>query len=205
MRIFISGAQRVGKTTVARELAKALNLDYLDAKVSEAIRFKNETNPNTHLENSSAEKQYDTQEFVYNHLKTIFSCNDNFITDRCLLDNNAYSAYIMDKLDCYVTHINFETLSKKVTKDQNKLFESDDTITFIINPSKDFPFVPDEKSGGVESQKRVAESILEQAYTYTMECQDITVKERIVVVPDWCTGVERRVEFCLNMIKFLTE
>ncbi len=202
MRIFISGAQRVGKTTVAKELAKRLNLSYLDAKVSQAIKESGNTKPDDHLESNDFYKQMKIQDFVYKHIDKVVNEETNFVTDRCLMDVNAYTAYIISKQPEDFIHSDeysaYENLYVDVFCSQVDLFQSYDTITFVINPSKDFPFVPDEKSGGEASQKFVAEDIINQLYEFDI-CGHYDDR-RVFVIPDECTGVENRVQWCLAKI-----
>ena len=198
MRIFISGAQRVGKTTVAKELATRLGLSYLDAKVSQAIKERGSDKPDDHLESNDFQKQMATQRFVFEHLDKLFEENDNFITDRCFLDVNAYTEYIWHKSPDGENPELYMDLYQDVYEKQAELFESRDTIVFVINPSKDFPFTPDEKSGGEASQNFVYHAIMEQVHEHT-DC-GYTSSNRVFVIPDDCTGVERRVQWCLAKI-----
>lgn len=193
MRIFISGAQRVGKTTVAKLLAQKYGLVYLDAKVSEAIQQYTTGLPNHHLESTNVERQFETQEFVFKHLNSLFSENTNFVTDRCLLDNNAYTDYIMSKCHDPVMRQRLAELYSIVTDKQNRLFTSEDVITFVINPSKDFPFIHDPKSGGAESQEHVARNIIQQVNNAVSA--GLLNADNHMVLPDWCTGVDNRVEY----------
>lgn len=201
MRIFISGAQRVGKTTVAKELATRLNLSYLDAKVSQAIKEQGIGKPDDHLESNDFFRQMEVQDFVSDHLNNLFSNNVDFVTDRCFLDVNAYTYYIAVKGGSPAGGkmiATYHNTYEKTFERQADLFQSDDTIVFVINPSKDFPFTPDEKSGGERSQKIVANDIVDQLYEH--EACGYANMNRVFVIPDECTGVENRVQWCLAKI-----
>lgn len=91
MKISLSGTQCVGKTTVINLLEKKLKgfNFYKDSKTREVKDYDL-----PHSENANDYTQIIT---LSNMVKDASRKDNNFITDRCILDNLVYSKYLVDR------------------------------------------------------------------------------------------------------------
>ena len=87
MRIGLTGAHRVGKTTLAVELAKELAIKFIRTNVVDYYR-QHKIFPNNNI---PINKRYEIQQNILTGVENQLNNKDNFITDRTPIDFFSYS------------------------------------------------------------------------------------------------------------------
>jgi hypothetical protein len=115
MKIYLCGAQGTGKTTILNELRQfSLFKDF---------KFLTEVSRNLNLQHNipiNKESTNETQLLIYNKYLELFLLNDDFISDRSLIDVLSYTNYFyktLDKIDRWVIEIQneiFNNLKNKI-------------------------------------------------------------------------------------------
>ena len=89
MRITISGSAGTGKTTLGKELSLKLNVPLIEEGVREYLEEKNITN----FRSMSPRDTMDMQWEILNRKIEKENKLNNFVADRCVADNVAYTVH----------------------------------------------------------------------------------------------------------------
>lgn len=154
MNIVIAGAHRVGKTTVAKALAEALNGTAHNASAS-SIYERYKVNPGVYI---PLDKRMEIQtEIVRTYLELFESVAPRYssevnIFDRTLFDHLAYvQTYLMDVLPEIEQRRLVQTYSNYV-QDVMPRYQSQTTAVILIHPHKDLAFVEEAYKGRNDEQ-----------------------------------------------------
>lgn len=202
MKIYLCGAQRTGKTLLAKALASHYKIEFLETKVANVIS-KNGTTTANHLEKEGdALEKHEMQRKISRYIDdTIMAKRRNsFVTDRCMVDATAYSLYLAEefmKNRDLEDEVIDEVMSKYATlvSSNFKAFGDHmrgDSYCFALLANQSIEFTPDEKSGGITSQTFVEKKILQ----LTKDRKH----ERIFIIPSEIATPEDRVEFVVSTI-----
>lgn len=198
MKVFYAGAQRVGKSTMAKDMETVLpkRYKYLDAGVSQFLKSLG-TDATKNLEGEFG-NQIEVQHQLGEHLLEKFISNDDFICDRSILDVYGYTKYIYDKnyysMDSQ-TRQSYGNLMDDLVTMQMQSMVGVNSMIFVVNPNPNIKFVPDEKSGTEVSQQAVAKNILDIS-------RDFKKYGIIEVIPDDCTRLADRRWFCVDALEY---
>jgi predicted ATPase len=132
MRIYLTGAHGIGKTTVARYIAEKYKL-ILIPEAARLILSEQELQLSSLRSDINVVNKYQID--VFNRQLQEESGKDNFVADRSIIDNLAYSAQHTDIL-------NLSLKDKRIKQYLEKL-KLNDTIMFFVRPDKNMLLIED--------------------------------------------------------------
>ena len=111
MRIALIGAQGTGKTTILNELKNEPLFNNYEF-ITEVVRHFHK-----HYNIPISEKSTDVSQLIYfNKYFEILNLNENFVSDRSLIDVLSYTLYVKDKIPKYVTDYMFKIIEQYIIK-----------------------------------------------------------------------------------------
>ena len=92
LRIYLSGASGLGKTTLAKAVARELNISYVNTSASNIWEDFGVTSHQDAIQKSKENPSwaYEYQKAILENRKQVLSQTPSFITDRSLIDNLVY-------------------------------------------------------------------------------------------------------------------
>lgn len=158
MNVYLSGAHRSGKSTLAPMLAKALGLEVVATTIAKTISESGLKFSDSHVAQKDPRKYLNLQFKVIENLRKELISSTNAVFDRAMIDTFAYAGYAFNNMNMS------ENTNAKLQEDFDVLFlrterfveeVSKHGITFVLQPTESVIFTPDIKSAAQDSQETV--------------------------------------------------
>jgi AAA+ ATPase superfamily predicted ATPase len=197
-----SGAHRSGKTTTAIEVAKKLDVEYINANVRNSVEVWTSFSPSDYM---TFGERIQVQEFILNDMERLLEKNrldrfSSFIIDRTPIDILAYLLTNIDNTTSSIFDSRGQDLIERCLDLSSKYFTH-----FVVIPAS-IPFVRgDNKSGKVYDSRMYQESLTNMiAGTYYRYIERMSSENRktLIIVPDELVDLSMRVDFIMTSLKF---
>lgn len=197
VKVGFSGSHRTGKTITAIEVAKKLDIQYVNANVS-ASDIWTSFSPSDSM---TFGERIQVQEFLLDEMEKLLTKISNmpgYVIDRTPIDVLSYLLANIDNTTSSIFDVRGQAFIERCIELSAKHF----THYVVIPPS--IPFVAaDGKMGKVYNSKTYQESltnIIIGAYYRYFEKLNYSFKKTLVVVPDYITKLDMRIEFVASCI-----
>jgi hypothetical protein len=192
MRIGFSGAHRTGKTTLAKNVADSLKIEFHPTKVSEAPIWKAiRSSPSNHF---TFAERLEIQKHLANYLDGQYGNikEKAYVVDRTPLDVLGYLFANLDSTCSNLWSAQTRSLIEQAIESCEKYFSK----IFLIQPG--IPTIDDEGKSGktfmsYPYQVAINNNILAFGYKYLGD-------EKFVVIPEKMTSNDERVRYALDWI-----
>lgn len=195
-RIALAGAHRVGKTTLAKELAKTLGVPFVQSSVSSAELWN--TYGFSPTDNMTFPERLGIQEHVLKYLKTVIADNPRGVFDRSFID---LIGYLYANVDGATSNL-FSTRVDKFVSDCIYNHKTSFCGIVLIQPGINVKATAD-KYGKVYLAKPYIETVnsnvLSIMYNYLIVGDEQS--SSTVIIPRNCLTVDNRLKFIESHLK----